>query len=107
MNARTNANTTALMRAAWNGNPEVLALLLSSGAEVEVRDNAGKTALMKAAESGKVEAVKALLSAGADAQARDQANHDALWYAQHPGAWVAREDADAVIRLLDQGEAKP
>ena len=56
---------TALMRAAFAGDLELVKLLLERGAEVKARDNRGKTALAMAIEGGHKETEQLLRKAGA------------------------------------------
>lgn len=56
-------------------------LLVTHGAQVNVRDEMGKTALVHAANRGDVEVVEALLQAGADASIPDEKGTTALMYA--------------------------
>jgi len=60
-------DTTALMMASKNGHAEIVRLLLSRGAEINMQTtNCGKTALMFASRGGHLETVKLLLDSGAD-----------------------------------------
>ena len=54
--------------AAWNNHPEVIDLLVRSGADVNVTDSHGGSPLGTAARQGSIEAAKALLSHGAQPQ---------------------------------------
>ncbi len=65
-NGPDSAGRTALMAAAAYGHPDTVNLLLSKGADVNVRHEVGGTALTGAAARGHLEVVKALLKAGAD-----------------------------------------
>lgn len=58
--------TPLLRNASISGNAEMARMLLSHGADPNVRDNAGKTSLMCAALGGHKDLAKALLEAGAD-----------------------------------------
>lgn len=51
---------TALIAASWNGHPEVVALLLRSGAHPDLQDIEGKTALQRAKEADHKEIVAML-----------------------------------------------
>lgn len=69
----------ALLMASANNCPEVVQLLLDSGADVDSRDSWGDTALMYAARSNEnSEVVTLLAKAGADLEAVDIWNRNAL-----------------------------
>jgi ankyrin repeat protein len=55
-----------LLQAAWNGYPEVAAVLLDSGAALEARNVYGASALILAAWGGYEAVVRVLLDHGAD-----------------------------------------
>ncbi len=57
--------TTAIMRAAFRGNTDIIQLLMESGAYINAADIGGETALHLAAKNGHADAVKALLYYGA------------------------------------------
>src|SRR5262245_16906902 len=68
---RLSNRETTVMRAARNGNPEAIKLLVAAGADVNAKENLrGTTALMWAAEQRHPAAVKMLLELGADHRAR-------------------------------------
>lgn len=86
------AGATPLMAAV--GNPDMVRLLLGSGADVNARAEDGSTALIRAARHGKLDTIDALLAAGADRTARDGAGEDAC-------AGIARNgDLDAASRAM-------
>jgi len=101
-----------LLKAAGDGQKEMVKALLEAGAEVNARDNDGWTALHVAAGRGRTEVVKALLEAGADVNATDgggwTARHWAAGYGRMPGAWAAGSDSDQeeVRKLLQEHERK-
>lgn len=65
INALTN-NKTLLMTAAENGNNKAIDLLLSKGADINIKNQLGETALSKAVVTGSIETVKLLLNKGAN-----------------------------------------
>mmetsp|Transcript_97884 Transcript_97884/g.146804 ORF Transcript_97884/g.146804 Transcript_97884/m.146804 type:complete len:97 (+) Transcript_97884:66-356(+) len=65
-------HNTALMVAAMGGHTQVMALLIESGAVVEMVNSEGKTPLIKASELGYVDACKALIDGGADINRGDR-----------------------------------
>jgi ankyrin repeat protein len=67
-----NHGTPILSNAAALGRNELVSLLLSKGADIEVRDRLGKTPLMYAAGVGQVSTVQLLLSKGADKNSTDR-----------------------------------
>ena len=56
----------SLMSAVEMGHSKCLELLMSGGADVNMRDNYGNAALIAAVKSGEEECIKLLLQAGAD-----------------------------------------
>jgi ankyrin repeat protein len=64
-------NNTALMGAVSEGHQEITTLLLSKGAEPDLKNEAGRTALMNAAMQGRNEMVKLLITHGCDTHAKD------------------------------------
>ena len=109
MNARDDDNRTPLHWAVRQGTPEVVALLLAAGAEVDARDEDGATPLLGPGRweySGdravpEPAAVDLLLDAGADANARDRSGRTVLHTA------VSEPDAPNALpsagRLLESG----
>ncbi|QPC70356.1 hypothetical protein HYE68_001108 [Fusarium pseudograminearum] len=69
----THGENTALIRAARDGLPQVVSLLIKLGADVNASNNIGWTPLHFAAETGYEDVVKILLKAGANATAE---SHD-------------------------------
>jgi len=45
LNHPSSTGKTPLISASWNGNPEVVRVLLAAGADKDLRNNDGKTAL--------------------------------------------------------------
>jgi ankyrin repeat protein len=87
------ANADALMRAAVEGNTDVVRLCLVAGVEPDVRidDN---TPLLMAATLAHVEAATVLIAAGADINAKNQNESTPLLQA------AGRCEATALIRAL-------
>lgn len=78
---------TPLALASYEGDTEIIALLLEHGAEIAMynKNQYGTTALIEAAQNGKTEAVKYLLEHGADINQRDQFGDPALNWATYYG----------------------
>jgi len=80
------------------GDPEIVQLLLSACAGVDVRDNYGDTALLCAVHRGGLPVIKLLIDAGADVDSLNSHNgYTVLMLAAHKG------DMDVVQLLLDSG----
>ena len=70
---------TALMAASFKNSPEVIKILVNTGADVHAKDKYGMTALMLAAKyNPNPEVLNGLLKAGADVNAKDNASMTAL-----------------------------
>lgn len=69
--------TTALIAAACRGNSDMVALLLSHGADVDGRDGGGGTALIWACNAEKLDCARLLLDAGADPSLRNNDGYTA------------------------------
>jgi len=80
-----NTALTPLMNAAYNGQKEVVELLIANGADVNAKsvggNNEGSTALMFAAQAGQKEVVELLIAKGADVNARSTDGETPLMYA--------------------------
>ena len=90
---RFTKDVTGLQIAASFGLAKIVRLLLSSGADVNVKDRDGWTALHWAAQNGHSAVVQLLLEKGADINAKDQDGRTALY-------WAAQNGHEAVVRLL-------
>ena len=88
---------TPLHRAVAMNRPDIAALLLDHGADIDPRDNYGVTPLHMAAGKGHTECVLALLDAGADPNATNKDGNAAL----HLSA--PRGHAKCVTALLEAG----
>jgi FOG: Ankyrin repeat len=96
---------TPLMRAADEGNPEIIRMLVEAGANLTAEDFLGHTALMHAAYNGRPEAVQALLDAGADVHSTRHADGETLLMMAllPPGVSDSREPFERrleVVKLL-------
>ncbi len=76
VNLRDEEGDTALMMAAQNGHPDVVAALLAGGADPNSKNNSGATALMWGVGSPRV--VELLLDHGAIPDAKPDSGHTAL-----------------------------
>jgi ankyrin repeat protein len=75
--SRSSGNSV-LAEAVERGNREIMAVLISAGADVNTRSDAGRTALMSLSEKASPELVRDLVFAGAKLNARDDAGNSAL-----------------------------
>jgi len=83
---------TGLMIAAWRGDMEMMALFVSSGADVNKTNAVGETALMHAAWQGQKQAVEWLLARGARVD-----NAPGQWTALHYAAFSGNEEIAALL----------
>src|SRR5204862_7478861 len=101
---------TALMRAAFSGDPELVKLLVSHGADPKIVSSDNETALMAAAGTGfipgyskgrtpaeRLEVVKLLIDLGQDVNAADDYGITALMVAANIG------DVQIIQHLVDKG----
>jgi len=99
VNRKNITGLTPLMIAAGQGNPQIVEVLLTAGADVYVLDSRmGTTALHKAAQSGIVDVAKLLVQQGAFVNTQSPLMgttplHDAIWYKR----------PQMVVYLLEQG----
>jgi ankyrin repeat protein len=89
---------TPLIKAAWDGDEEIVKALLAAGAKVNAKaTDTGETALLNAV-SNKLDAItKILLAAGADVSIKNRFNFNALTTA------VAANNQEMAALLLDHG----
>jgi uncharacterized protein len=86
-----------LIKAAGDGDLEMVKSLIAKGANVNAKDEDGETALMGAAEKGHLEIVKLLLGKGAKVNAKNEEGVTALMGAAEKGY------LEIVRLLLDKG----
>jgi ankyrin repeat protein len=92
---------TPLLKAAWDGDEEIVSLLLEAGAKINAKaSDTGETALMNAVSREHVEIVKLLLEKKADVAPKNRFDFNAFTSA------VAAGKMDIAGMLLDAG-AKP
>ena len=83
VNSRDEYGGTALARASYRGNQDLVKLLLAQpGIKLDQTNVDGETALMMAAENGHAEIVDMLLKAGADVRIADEAGETAITRAE-------------------------
>ena len=96
VNSRERAMWTPLHRAVLKGNKEIVAFLLTKGADVEASNSwPGGTALHYAAEKGYEEIAELLIENGADIDAESASGE-----AETPLQYAARYDRKDTIKLL-------
>jgi ankyrin repeat protein len=86
------------MQASGYGYEASIKLLISHGADVNLKDNKGRTALMHAAAGKFVDAIPLLLAANADLRAKDAEGKTALDLARASKNQVAVELLSEAIR---------
>jgi len=91
---------TALTAAAFKGYPEIGAMLVKGGADVNFANDSGQTALMFASMTGRTTMVEFLLKNKADANAKDKEGNTARKLAETQGA-------TDVLKLLDKARPQP
>src|SRR6266851_3625335 len=91
------SGTTALEHAVRNGNREMAQLLLSAGADVNLRNAGGQTVLMMLGEDATADLVWDLVNAGAKVNQKDNEGNTPLIEA------AALNDVEALRTLLDAG----
>ncbi|MDR2213895.1 MAG: ankyrin repeat domain-containing protein [Pseudomonadales bacterium] len=100
VNAAQNDGTTALHWAIYYNDADLVARLLSRGANVNARNNYDATPLSQAALTGNPGIIDQLLRAGADANERGADDQSALMI-------VARSSNAAAAKVLLEGGADP
>ena len=94
-----------------HNNPEVIATLLRSGADLHARDRWAFTALHETAENTNPEILAALLRAGADPRVRDSSGqtplHHGAWYNPNPAYIPALLEAGADVEARDANGKTP
>ena len=89
---------TPLIKAAWDGDEEIIKTLLAAGAKVNARaTDTGETALLNAVSNKHTEIVETLLKAGADVSIKNRFDFNALTTA------VAASNQDLAALLLEHG----
>jgi ankyrin repeat protein len=89
---------TPLIKAAWDGDLEIIKTLLAAGAKVNAKaTDTGETALINAVSNKHTEIVEVLLAAGADLSVKNRFDFNALTIA------VAANNQDLAALLLDHG----
>jgi len=90
---RDSRGWTALYVAAFNGQTEVIPMLVAHGAAVDAADQDGTTPLYSAAFRGNIDVVRALLEHGANIEARDHDGFTPL----NTAAWAGQTDVVALL----------
>jgi uncharacterized protein len=103
-----------LVQAASSGNPQLVQLLLASGADPLASDGHGKTVLMAAAESGAPEVVNQILRYHPNVNAQDDEHQTAMFMAcqrrsyQSDDDQLTKEEQQVqVVRILAKAGANP
>ncbi len=106
-------NRTLLMYAAFNGQTEIVKMLIKAGADVNAQDKTGTSALMFAASApGGAKTIQILLDAGAKINAIDSNEHfTALMWAAAEGQaenvkLLLKHKADATLKDVDGDTAE-
>ncbi len=97
LDAKISDTGLALIKAAGNGDSELVEALLESGADINATNEQKQTALHNAANKGHTNIVKILLDSGANANATDMFGHTPLFIPVYIGA------LDIVEELLNAG----
>ncbi|KAF5621165.1 ankyrin repeat [Fusarium tjaetaba] len=89
------SDESALHAAAENGRVENVRLLISKGADVDIRNDRGQTSLHTAAKEDQAEVVEELLKSNANINATDQESRTPVYFAAY------NANSDALKILLD------
>jgi hypothetical protein len=81
VNAVNEDGWTALMKAVYEGNADLVQLLIARGAAVDKQENAGWTALMMASQFGYTPIVRRLVAVAADTNIKNNTGATALMFA--------------------------
>lgn len=97
VNAPDNAGTSALLWAAYNASPDLVAVLLAAGADPNAPNPFGVTPLLQATRNGDAATTRLLLDAGADVGRAVREGETPLMAAARTG------NVDSVRLLLERG----
>jgi ankyrin repeat protein len=100
VNAPESDGTTALLWAAYDSSPEMVALLLKAGADPNIANNFGVTPLLQASRYGDAATIDALLKGGADVEKAQRDGETPLMAASRAGSVAA-------VKVLLQHGADP
>ena len=95
LNRQYENGETALFRAAWHGNTEIVRMLIESGADKEIPDSSGWRPLHAACSS--TENTRILIQSGADINAKTESGHTSLYLASN-------DDLDTIETILEAKE---
>ena len=94
VNARDERGRTALHWASDNRHPDIVKMLIDTGADLEIQeDEDGNTAFALASFNGHSDIVRMLIDAGSDLYARDRYGRTAL-------RWASIEGHSDIVRML-------
>lgn len=94
-----------MMAAAVKRDSEVIAALLTRGADVNFKDTNGVTPLMLAAAMGHMAVVERLMTSGADVNAKDSTDATVLMYAASQPPRPKAERSKVIAALAEKGAA--
>lgn len=102
INSKGSRGWTPLMAAVRGGNNDIVALLITLGADVHFQDAAGDTPLIRAAYYNKPLVLQTLLNAGADVNVQNKRGVTALMIATRNG-----QQFNDILKLLLEKNANP